>query len=599
MQVVILAAGMGKRLKNKTKDHTKSMVKILGKTFLEHSLDKLTKFNISRIIIVTGYCGAEIKNTIGSSYNNVPVIYVENKDYSITNNIYSLYLTKDYLSKEDTLLLESDLIYDGNIIKKCLESNFPNIAVVDKYQPYMDGTVVTVNEHDEIVSLIPKDHFNYKDKDSYYKTVNIYKFSKEFLKNEYLPFLEAYCRTMGKSGFYEQVLKVILSLERNSLKVLKLSGEKWYEVDDLQDYDIAELLFNEDKNEHLQNYYSRYGGYWRFPKILDFCYLVNPYFPTKRMLVELQDNFTQLLTNYPSGKSILDILITDIWNINSKFFLLGNGAAELINAVSYEINEKVGVILPTFQEYPARIENKEYFIPKNKDFSYDIEDLKQFSNKIDTLILINPDNPSGNFLPKRQLLDLLDFYKENGKKIILDESFVDFSTETIQNSLLNNEILQRYPNLIIIKSISKSYGVPGLRLGILASSNTDFINNVSKHLPIWNINSFAEYFLQMFNKHSEGYFHSCSLIAKDRDILFNNLSNIPFLRPIPSQANFILCEVLKPFNSTNLCSELLNKGFLIKDCKNKMGFDGKPYIRIAVKSSEDNQKLIEALQNLE
>ncbi len=598
MQVVILAAGMGKRLKNKTKRHTKSMVQILGKTFIEHSLDKLTKFNISKIIIVIGYCGNEIKDTIGNSYNNIPIIYIENKDYATTNNIYSLYLTKDYLSKEDTLLLESDLIYDTSIIKKCLESPLPNIAVVDKYQHYMDGTVVTVNDRDEIVSLISKDHFNYKEKDSYYKTVNIYKFSKNFLKNEYLPFLEAYCKTMGQSGFYEQVLKVILSLEKNSVKVLKLSGEKWYEVDDLQDYDIAELLFNDDKTTNLYNYSLRYGGYWRFPNLIDFCYLVNPYFPTLRMLTELQGNFYKLLANYPSGKRVLDILVTNIWNIDPNFFLLGNGATELINALSYEVKGKVGIILPTFQEYPARIKNKEYFIPNNKDFSYTLTDLKNFSSKIDTLILINPDNPSGNFLTKSQLIDLLNFYKENHKQIILDESFVDFSSETINNSLLNNDILLEYPNLTIIKSISKSYGIPGLRLGILASSNTEFIKDISKHLPIWNINSFAEYFLQIFNKYSQDYLSACSLIVEERKSFFKKLTNIKFLRPISSQANFILCEVLPPFNSTNLCIKLLDKGFLIKDCKNKMGFNEANYIRIAVKDKKDNEKLIQVLQDL-
>ena len=131
MQVVILAAGMGKRLKNKTKNHTKSMVEILGKTFLEHSLDKLTKFDISKIIIVIGYYGEEIKKVIGYTYNNIPIVYIENEDYETTNNIYSLYLTRAFLEQEDTLLLESDLIYDASIIEKLLENPYPNLAVVD------------------------------------------------------------------------------------------------------------------------------------------------------------------------------------------------------------------------------------------------------------------------------------------------------------------------------------------------------------------------------------------------------------------------------------------------------------------------------------
>jgi len=243
MQVVILAAGMGKRLKSKTKNHTKSMVEILGKTFLEHSLDKVTKHDISKIVIVIGYCGDEIKAVIGDNYNGVPGVYINNEVYATTNNIYSLYLAKDYLEKEDTLLLESDLIYEQKVIDDLISNPYPNLAVVAKYRNYMDGTVVKINENDEITAFISKEHFDFDEVKTYYKTVNIYKFSKDFLEHEYLPFLEAYCSTMGKNSYYEQVLKILLSLEKNSLRVLKLGDEKWYEVDDLQDYDIAECLF--------------------------------------------------------------------------------------------------------------------------------------------------------------------------------------------------------------------------------------------------------------------------------------------------------------------------------------------------------------------
>ena len=197
MQAIILAAGMGKRLKSKTAEHTKSMVAILGKTFLEHSLDKLTQFNLSRIVLVIGYCGDEVRRVIGNSYNGVPVEYVENVDYATTNNIYSLYLARDYLAQEDTLLLESDLIYDTSVIKRLLDNPHPNLAAVAKYKTYMDGTVVKINKNDEITAFISKEHFDYTEIDSYYKTVNIYKFTKEFLTDQYLPFLSAYCSVVG------------------------------------------------------------------------------------------------------------------------------------------------------------------------------------------------------------------------------------------------------------------------------------------------------------------------------------------------------------------------------------------------------------------
>lgn len=600
MQAIILAAGMGRRLQNKTKKHTKSMVQILGKTFLEHSLDKLTQFDISKIIIVIGYCGEEIRYVIGSEYNGIPVIYVENKNYATTNNIYSLYLTKEYLEKEDTLLLESDLIYEKEILDKLITNPYPNLAVVAKFQPYMDGTMVEINEEDEIIALISKDKFDYKEKDLYYKTVNIYKFSKEFLKQEYLPFLEAYCKTMGNNGYYEQVLKVLLSLEKNSLKVLKLNTEKWYEVDDLQDFDIAECLFCDNIEQKLNLLYSRYGGYWRFKDLKDFCYLVNPYFPTKKMFSELKNSFDILSSSYPSGHSINQLLIANIWGISEKKVLVGNGAAELIKALTEELMGKIGIILPTFQEYPNRLGENcvEYFIPKNNNFSYTTEDLKKFSKKVDNLILINPDNPSGNFINKTDLLSLLDYFKENNTRLILDESFVDFTEDGEKNTLLSNEILDKYSNLVVIKSISKSYGIPGLRLGILASSDKVLIKQCKNNISIWNINSFAEYFLQIFNKYKKDYVNACNKIVNNRNTFFEQLETINYLRPIKSQANYILCEVTKKYTSNELCQKLLMKNFLIKDCQNKLGFNGKQYIRLAVNSKEDNTQIINVLKKM-
>ncbi len=606
MQVVILAAGMGKRLKDKTKNHTKSMVEILGKTFLEHSLDKLTKFDISRIILVTGYCGDEIKEVIGDTYNEVPVIYVNNEIYATTNNIYSLYLTKDYLVQEDTLLLESDLIYEEKIIKKLLYNPYPNLAVVGKYQVYMDGTVVKVNDNNEITAFVPKEHFDYNEINNYYKTVNIYKLSKDFLKNDYVPFLDAYCKVMGRNSYYEQVLKVMLSLEKNNLRVLKLDNEKWYEVDDLQDYDMAQTMFCDDIDLKLKKYHSTYGGYWRFEGLIDFCYLVNPYFPTKRMIAEMKNCFEPLLTSYPSGQRVHKLLLSNTFGLEEDCVLLGNGAAELINCLMTVMRGKVGYILPTFQEYPERLKkNKNVetfeFIPDNKDYSYDKKDLLEFSKGLDTLILINPDNPSGNFIPKSDLIEILDEFKnaKNPKQLILDESFVDFSVDFENNTLLKQELLNKYPNLIVIKSISKSYGVPGIRLGILASSNKELLKDVYSVMPVWNINSYGEFFLQILNKYRGNYVKACEKIAENREKLFSELEKIKFLRPIKSQANYILCEVLKPYNSITICQKLVEENLLIKDCRSKLGFNGKPYVRIAVKDENDNKELIRILESLE
>ena len=598
MQAVILAAGMGKRLKSKTAEHTKSMVAILGKTFLEHSLDKLTQFNLSRIVLVIGYCGDEIRRVIGDAYNGIPVEYVENTEYATTNNIYSLYLARDYLAREDTLLLESDLIYEAAVIKRLLDNPYPNLAAVARYKTYMDGTVVKINDNNEITAFISKEHFDYTEIDQYYKTVNIYKFSKQFITDQYLPFLDAYCSVVGRHSYYEQVLKVLLSLERHDLRVCVLDTEKWYEVDDLQDYDIAEGMFCTDPAQRLQKYTRRFGGFWRFDELKDFCYLVNPYFPPMRMVSEMQCMFMPLMANYPSGQTVHKALIENIWDLPPEMVLVGNGAAELINAAAGTLTGRIGIISPTFNEYPARITNGEivYFKPNNADFAYTVDDLKRFASGIDALVLVNPDNPSGNFIKYDDLVDLIDFYNAANKRILVDESFVDFAVGYDENSLLRRDLLARYKNLIVMKSISKSYGVPGLRLGIMASGDTDFVAATQQKMSVWNINSFAEMFLQILNKYTGVYRDSCRHIARNRDWLFNELGNIPYLRPIPSGANYIMCQVLPPHTSAEICEKLLAYNILIKDLATKSGFDGKNYIRVAVKSESDNAELIEALK---
>lgn len=606
MQAVILAAGMGKRLKNKTSDHTKGMVSILGKTFLEHSLDKIVEFtDVERIVIVIGYHGNEIREVIGYSYRGVAIHYIENNLYATTNNIFSLYLAKEYLLQDDTILLESDLIYEGSILSKLQKHQYSNLAVVDKYKPHMDGTVVKINNDNQITAFVPKEHFDYREVEQYYKTVNIYKFTKEFLKTQYVPFMEAYLTTMGRNAYYEQVLRVLLALEKSDMRVLRLEGEKWYEVDDLQDYDIAECMFNSDSAEKNAAYHRRFGGFWRFPKVRDYCYLVNPYFPPTRMVEELKYQFTDLLINYPSGQGVMQSLIANNFAISPEMTLTGNGAAELIAALfSCGGFGRVGVHLPTFQEYSSRVAVPDELVlleegeHSNSPFSYTADTLIGYAERVDTLVLVNPDNPSGNFIPKEDVLRVAACYEERGKRLILDESFVDFAVGAEANSLLKEETLRKYPNMIVIKSISKSYGVPGLRLGILATADTELLGRCRKNLPVWNINSFAECFLQVLPKYKNVYRNACEKIAAERERFFDALKEIPYLKPLPSQANYILCQVMEPHSSDSLCRQLLTADFLIKDCRQKIGFHGQSYVRLAVKSAAENNSLVEKLLQL-
>ena len=601
MQAIILAAGMGKRLGALTKDNTKCMIKVNGVTLIDRLLIQLSSLQLSRVVIVVGYKGDKLREYIGIRYPDLHIQYVYNTVYNKTNNIYSLYLAKEYFVEDDTLLIESDLIFDDALFHKIVDNSYPNLALVAKYETWMDGTMVRLDEDDNIVNFVPKKAFNYNDIAYYYKTVNIYKFDKKFIASNYIPFLEAYITALGNNEYYEQVLRVITLLDKCDLKALPLQGEKWYEIDDVQDLDIAETLFAE---EGLSLYQKRYGGYWRFPTLLDFCYLVNPYFPPQRMVEEMKSNFATLLTEYPSGMSVNNLLISKYFNLNRDYVCVGNGAAELIKVLMEFLEGNLGVIYPTFEEYPNRYPNQHIisYVPDNTAFSYSVSDLQNyFSDKsLSALLLINPDNPSGNFISRDDVLKLADWAGHKGITLIVDESFVDFAEGGLDSSLLLDSILDSYPHLIVLKSISKSYGVPGLRLGILASSNRQVIDRIRKEVSIWNINSFAEFYMQIYGKYESDYRKACGRFQSERTRFYKELSSISFLRVIPSQANYFLCEVIAKYSSTALTRLLLySSNILIKDCSTKQAFDSGNYIRIAIRNEADNNNLLSRLKELD
>lgn len=593
---------MGKRLGDLTKDNTKCMVKVNGVPLIDRLLTQLSRFSLVKVIIVIGYEGKKLRDYIGQEYKGLAIEYIENSIYNTTNNIYSLSLAKQQLQEDDTLLIESDLIFEDSLFDMILNSPDPNVALVDKYETWMDGTMVHLDEENNIVNFVPKKTFKYSDVSSYYKTVNVYKFSKEFSRSKYVPFLEAYSIAWGNNEYYEQVLRVITLLDNTDLKALPLTGEKWYEIDDVQDLDIAETLFA-DSSGKLSLYQKRFGGYWRFPGLLDFCYLVNPYFPSRKMREEMKANFDTLLTEYPSGMGVNSLLASKYFGVKKEYICVGNGAAELIKSLMSYLDGNLGVIYPTFEEYPNRRESRTIisYIPDNIDFSYTVEDIQlYFEHKdISFLLLVNPDNPSGNFISKTDLLELAFWAKRRNIHLIVDESFVDFAVDGLNSSLLYNELLESYPNLIVMKSISKSYGVPGLRLGVLATSDIELISWMKTNVAIWNINSFAEFYMQIFGKYESDYKMACEKFVAERSRFFKSLQRISFLRVIPSQANYFLCEVTNKYTSSELTRILLcENDILIKDCGTKKAFGGRNYIRIAVRGEEENNKLVEILLSL-
>ncbi|MBR8704735.1 pyridoxal phosphate-dependent aminotransferase [Bacteroides pyogenes] len=360
---------------------------------------------------------------------------------------------------------------------------------------------------------------------------------------------------------------------------------------------------NKEDEQLLKKYYSRYGGFWIYPNMLDYCYLVNPYFNRSKIIDEMEANFRTLISEYPAGMSVNSNLASECWNIKQEYIIPGNGAAELIKVLMENLDGKVGVIRPTFEEYPNRMLDEQVvaFVSRNETFRYDADDLIEFfgKNPVNSLLLINPDNPSGNFIMMDGVHKVAQWCQNNGIRFVLDESFVDFSVGFANNTFLNNMILEKYPHMCVMKSISKSYGVPGLRLGILCSADTALIAKMKKQVSIWNINSFAEYFMQIYPKYREDYYIACEQFIQAREDFEVELKKIPFIKVMPSQANYFFLEVLPPYKAKELCVILLKKyNILASACLVKKGIEPNRYMRIAVRDHVDNELFIKAMREL-
>lgn len=602
MQSIILAAGLGSRLGELTKECTKCMVKINGITLIERMLRQLDRYGMDRIIIVTGYKGDILKDYVQNLRINTPVVFVDNSDYRHTNNIYSLWLTREFLEEMDSLVLESDMIFEDRVIKKMLAVDNGCGTFVARPRPWMDGSIVKLDKDNNIVYFVDDEEVKRIDPSYYHKIVSIYKFKKRYVSEKYMTYLNEYVKKNKDNNLYESLLKVIdLDVEKK-IPAEILDEEQWYEINDIQDMDIAESMFA-DGNEKVRKYLQRYGGYWRYPAMRDFCYLVNPYFPNERFMNEMKSNFDVLVREYPSGMAVNSLLAGHFFGVRTENICVGNGTAELIKSLMENISGNIGMVYPTFEEYPHRKKDVEvipYYVV-DKDFDYSVDDIMSYyeGKDISAIVLVNPDNPSGHFISKKDILRLEDWCRSKGRKLIVDESFIDFVEDDEWHTLLDMEVLLNHPSLIVLKSISKSFGVAGLRLGVIATADTDLIAFMKKDVAIWNINSFAEYYLQIIEKYRDDYYEAMEKFKEVRRRYLDKLSKIKGFKVYPSQANYVMCHIENSVTSTELADILLNRyNVLIKNLASKEGLNKGNYVRLSVKSDEENDYIVNALMEI-
>ena len=328
--------------------------------------------------------------------------------------------------------------------------------------------------------------------------------------------------------------------------------------------------------------------------------MTNRYFPPDRMIEDMQARLPELLGSYPSTNWYLSSLLAEQVGLSHQELVVGNGASELISAISARFVQRLAVPVPTFDEFVnrAKSQGKEvcpFYLGKRFELDIDAFIAHVKTSEANSALLIRPNNPTGNYLPKAELTYFLDSMRSLDL-VLVDESFLDFVDAEPNPSAL--DLITEYPNLMVLKSLSKNYGVPGLRLGFAATGDPQRLATLRDDLPIWNINSFAQYFLEQMGEYRWEYTESCRRVREATQHLVQSLEEVPYLYPYPTQGNFVLCWILYGFTGQELTDHLFdNCRALVNNCGTKEGLEDE-FIRIACRTEEENSSLVGALQRL-
>jgi histidinol-phosphate/aromatic aminotransferase/cobyric acid decarboxylase-like protein/choline kinase len=591
MKAIILAAGIGRRMRPLSDTRHKTMLEIAGQTIMGRIMDGFRANGITRVCIVTGYRADEVEAYVRREYPDMKVTFVRNEAYDTTNNIYSMALALEQFDLDDDIVLvESDLIYEPAVLTKLIKSEHANVALVDRYRIGLDGTVVAVSGDSVITSVIPTtlqdEKFDFSDK---YKTLNVYKFSAEFCRNTLRKLLTYYARIIDDNCYYELILGILIYMQQVQIHAEILDGELWAEVDDPNDLRGADFAFTPSSRRHYLE--SSWGGYWTTP-VTDFAFIRNMYFPTASMLSQLRGNLTELVTNYSSAQPLLDRKLAYFLHCQPEHVHLLNGASQLFPMLRrWFPAERVLLPEPTFGEYQRAFPGAPTY---RDDGGIDLGDVAAKAADSDLVVLVNPNNPTGTTVATAEIQALAARLPD--KLILVDESFIEFSG---QPSVIPWAEAEDVRNVVVLKSLSKSLGVPGLRLGYVFTLDRALADRVQDELPVWNANSLSEHLLEIILKHRTDLDVSIERTLADRDALAASLGELGIVeRVYPSGANFLLVALTAgPDEARRLSDELLEQdNIYVKDVSAKLGGD-RAHWRLAVRGQHDNARLCAALRS--
>jgi threonine-phosphate decarboxylase len=342
-------------------------------------------------------------------------------------------------------------------------------------------------------------------------------------------------------------------------------------------------------------------GYQKAKDIVDFCFIANPYFPTAGMLEDLQRSLPNLIKSYPSSNPRMSQEhLGTVLNVDPERLIIGNGATELITLIKLTLLDRIAVPIPTFGEYIEKMKDLRdaelYALDPEDRYQLHLDDYLTWvdKRKLECLLVINPGNPTGQFIPFEEMVEFLRRARDL-ELVIVDESFIDFSGDPIPSLL---PVADQFTNLLIVRSMSKHCGVPGLRLGYCYSANLYLLNRLRRFLPTWNLNTLAQYFLSLLPGTDAAYHEGRKRLIGDVKHLYADLRTIPHLEVYPSGANFLLFKVQNGMTANELQTRLLvEHEMYVRDCSNKLGMDTF-HIRVASQGREKDTRLVHALRTL-
>lgn len=352
------------------------------------------------------------------------------------------------------------------------------------------------------------------------------------------------------------------------------------------------------KEQQFDAIECQHGGYWRHD-FIDHAYLYNLYFPPERFFTQLTSQIHELVLNYPVAQNVLAGLVGTLIDQAPERIVVGNGAAELIKIVSGHLARKLIVPVPSFNEYAnaAPTENVIEFALDAPSFQLDVDQFaaEAIRHQADIAVVVSPNNPTSLLVPKADLLRLVDKLAAHDCMLIVDESFIDFARDRDQETLEGD--IAKYPNLAIFKSMSKAYGICGLRIGYMLTANTLFADQVREGLHIWNLNGFAETFLVHAPEYQQEFLASCDRVRADRDQFYQDLCAIDGLTVYRPDANYIFCRLPDHAPSGPEVARRLfvDHNIYIKHCKGKTMPESDRYLRIASRTQAENKVVAAAL----